>query len=245
MTIKADVTQVQIGFLSIEGLMSENGDFGVAVPQLANIDFVPPNRSVKQLKALLGEDFDFEKWLTPLNAKPVNVIRTHDLERLVLLLAQKGNPEAIEAWNTANPSRMFAVPTKAKPPERIESKVESRIYALYLDWNPKRQIQTDFGIADIVHDYGVVEIKEFKSVSSAHKAIGQAMSYGAILKKQPEVVLFNVPEKEVQRVLRIFTAIGMLVLLYTKEGTKKLLSRKILHPEHTNIHEIELQISHR
>ena len=57
MTIKAEITPVSIGFLTIEGLMSENGEFGVAVPQLASINLVPQNRSVKQLHALLGKAF--------------------------------------------------------------------------------------------------------------------------------------------------------------------------------------------
>jgi hypothetical protein len=97
MTIKADVTQVQIGFLSIEGLMSENGDFGVAVPQLASIDFVPPNRSVKQLKALLGEAFpshEIQKWKTALNSKEVNVIPLEQFQSLVRVLDKRGNPAA-------------------------------------------------------------------------------------------------------------------------------------------------------
>ena len=57
MTIKAEITEVQIGVLKIQGLMSEDGDFGVAVPQLVDLDLIPPKRSAKQLEALLGKGF--------------------------------------------------------------------------------------------------------------------------------------------------------------------------------------------
>ena len=243
MSIKAEITQVPIGSISIEGLMSINGDFGVAVPQLASIDLVPPNRSVKQLGSLLGDGFHFEKWLTILNPKAVNVILLDDFKDLLFILAQRGNIQAIDMWNKANPDlSQFSSPREKVIPIRSESQVESRIYSLYLDWNPQRQVVTDFGIADIVHDYGVVEIKEFKSISSAHKAIGQAMSYGSILNRQPEVALFNVPDDQVERVIRMFTAIGMLVLIYTQEGTSQLLAKKILLPNYSNVDEIAFQL---
>ena len=91
----------------------------------------------------------------------------------------------------------------------------------------------------------MVEVKEFKSISSAHKALGQAMSYGSILRLQPEVVLFNVPDNEVERVIRLFTAVGILVLIYTVEGTKKLIARKLICPNFSNADEIAFQVSRK
>lgn len=94
MTIKAEITPVSIGFLTIEGLMSENGEFGVAVPQLASINLVPQNRSVKQLHALLGKAFpshEIQKWKTTLNSKEVNVLPLEHFQNLVRALDKNGN----------------------------------------------------------------------------------------------------------------------------------------------------------
>ena len=77
--------------------MSENGDFGVAVPQVVGLELVPPNRSVKQLEALLGKAFPshaIQKWKTPLNSKAVNVIPLDNFQDLIRALDKKGNTAA-------------------------------------------------------------------------------------------------------------------------------------------------------
>ena len=96
MAIKAEITPVRIGHLSIEGLMNENGEFGVAVPQLSDLKLVPPNRSAKQLQALVGNGFQSHlvKWKTPLNPKAVNVLPLESFQDLVRALDKKGNPAA-------------------------------------------------------------------------------------------------------------------------------------------------------
>ena len=97
MSIKAEITPVSIGHLTIEGLMNENGEFGVAVPQLASINLVPQNRSVKQLNALLGEAFpshEIKKWKTTLNSKEVNVLPLEHFQNLVRVLDKSGNHAA-------------------------------------------------------------------------------------------------------------------------------------------------------
>lgn len=92
--LHAEITNVQIGLLTIEGLLADNGDFYVAVPQLASINLVPPNRSSKQLKSLVGKTFPFHKLKTPLNSKAINAIKLTDFEAIVVELAIKGNPQA-------------------------------------------------------------------------------------------------------------------------------------------------------
>jgi hypothetical protein len=92
--IKAEITTVKIGPLAIEGLMSENGDFGVAVPQVASLNLVRPNQASRDLKSLLGAGFRFDKWKTPLNSKAVNVIPLDNFQDLIRALDKKGNPAA-------------------------------------------------------------------------------------------------------------------------------------------------------
>ena len=95
--LKASVTDVQIGPFTLQGLMNEKGEFGVAVPQLANVDLVPRNRSLAQVKSLVGKGFpshEVEKWKTQLNSKPVNVIKLDGLQSVIRLLDKQGNPTA-------------------------------------------------------------------------------------------------------------------------------------------------------
>ena len=90
MTIKAEITQVAIGTLSLEGLMSENGDFGVAVPQIADkFQFLIKNAS-RDIKALRGKDSSFLKWKTSLNSKAVNVIPLEDFQELIRAMDKSG-----------------------------------------------------------------------------------------------------------------------------------------------------------
>ena len=99
MTIKADITQVAIGTLVLEGLMSENGDFGVAVPQYADLFETSRNTASRDIKRLLDKDSKtsiiFEKWKTPFNKIEVNVIRLDQWSSLVFELALSGNQKAI------------------------------------------------------------------------------------------------------------------------------------------------------
>ena len=241
--LTASVTQVNIGPIAIEGLMSENGDFAIAVPQVAECFQFDKNQASRNIKALTGRNYSFAKWQTPLSPKPVNVILLVDFEKVIFALAQKGNNKAVEMWNRIHPDVPFLATRKPAPVQRIESLIEDYVIEMYQEFNPRRQVSTDFGIADVVHDHGVVEIKEFKSIRSAHTAMGQAMSYGAILNKQPEVLLFNVPESEIQRVIAMFTGAGMLVWLYSKEDTKSALTRERWYPTCSNAPDIQFQIA--
>lgn len=99
-----------VPILEIEGLMMPNGDFAIGVSQIAGLNLVPPNRSLKQLEALSGMDFPFAKWKTELNSKPVNVIALEDFDKLLVNLVAKGHVPAIELWNKAYPDKAVAVP---------------------------------------------------------------------------------------------------------------------------------------
>jgi hypothetical protein len=96
MTLKASVAIVKLGYLELEGLLLEDGTEAIAIPQLSTLNLVPPNRSQKQLEALLDIRFSsHQKVKTPLNSKAVNAISLIEFEEILLNLVIKGNPGAI------------------------------------------------------------------------------------------------------------------------------------------------------
>jgi len=92
MSNKAKVADVKLGFITIEGLLLPNGEYRVAISQLVALGFVPPNRSLKQLEALLGLKFTSHlKIKSELNSKEVNTIDLKELSLVAQLCAFKGN----------------------------------------------------------------------------------------------------------------------------------------------------------
>jgi hypothetical protein len=64
------------------------------VPQLSEIFQFAKDHASRDLKAILGEGFQFAKMKTKLHPKAVNAIRLVDFERLVFELSLKGNTQA-------------------------------------------------------------------------------------------------------------------------------------------------------
>lgn len=89
--LHAEITNVQIGVLTIEGLLADNGAFYVAVPQIADRFQLDSNQASRAIKPLLGAGFQFDKIKTPLNPKAVNAVKLSDFERLVAKLDRSGN----------------------------------------------------------------------------------------------------------------------------------------------------------
>ena len=90
----ATVTIVPIGNLEIEGLLGEDGNFYVAIPQIADSFQILIRNTSRDFKALLGNDFQFLKIKTSLNPKAVNAVDLKTFEVLVAKLDRAGNKAA-------------------------------------------------------------------------------------------------------------------------------------------------------
>lgn len=94
---KAIVAQVKLGTVTLDGLMMPNGEYRVGLSQLEKLNLIPPNRSLKQLKALTGMGFQsHQKAQSELHPKAVNTIDLTDLTQLLLQLGFRGSKEAQE-----------------------------------------------------------------------------------------------------------------------------------------------------
>jgi hypothetical protein len=96
LTLTAQVSQVPFGNTDIEGLLFEDGSFGVAVPQVCSIFQFDKNQASRDIKTILGKDFQFDKVRTTLHPKAVNVLQLKDFEKLLVEMTIKQNPIAIE-----------------------------------------------------------------------------------------------------------------------------------------------------
>jgi hypothetical protein len=93
--ITATVTEVKFGAsLSLEGLMTEDGEYYVGVPQLSNCFQFDKNQASRTVKSLCSNDFQFDKLKTPLNPKGINAIPLEIFGNLIAELAFKGNQKA-------------------------------------------------------------------------------------------------------------------------------------------------------
>ena len=93
---KARIAKVAIGSQEIEGLMLSNGDYAVGVPQVAELFSLAKDHASREVKALLGKDFQFNKVKSELHSKEVNIISLGDFKKVVIELAIKGNKKAVE-----------------------------------------------------------------------------------------------------------------------------------------------------
>jgi hypothetical protein len=93
--VKAIVAPVDIGHQIVDGLMLPNGDFAIAVSQVAELFQFDLNQASRRIKSLLGKDFQFDTVKSELNPKAVNILSLTEFETVALELALRGNEKAI------------------------------------------------------------------------------------------------------------------------------------------------------
>ncbi len=93
---KAKVAKVQLGELTIDGLMMPNGEYRIAVVQLVGLILASQNHATRDLKALLGKDFTPTKVQSELNSNKVNTMSISEFHRALVLMSSKGKGEAKE-----------------------------------------------------------------------------------------------------------------------------------------------------
>lgn len=91
---RAQVATVLVGIIKLEGIMTPDGEFFVALPQVSDLFAVPQKNASRDIKALLGNGFQFLKVNTVLNPKAVNVLSLEWFNTLVYRLAFNGNRDA-------------------------------------------------------------------------------------------------------------------------------------------------------
>jgi hypothetical protein len=93
---RAKVTTVKFGSITLEGLMLPDGSFAISVSQCSELFQFDKNQASRDLKRILGADFQFDKIASELHPKAVNYITLLQFEKLIILLSAKGNKIALE-----------------------------------------------------------------------------------------------------------------------------------------------------
>ena len=97
--VKANIAFVKIGHLEIEGLLLDDGSFGVAVPQIAKL--FPyfsdsQNQASQKLKRLMGKDFKTTKVNTIFNKNYVLSVNLDDFLGVIRKLMSINDTVAID-----------------------------------------------------------------------------------------------------------------------------------------------------
>ena len=93
-SIKATSAKINLGFAVIDGLMLPNGEYAIAVPQIADLFFESRDYATQTLKRLLGNDFKAHKAKTEFNKNSTNIVSLPDFKKIIRALDKIGNPVA-------------------------------------------------------------------------------------------------------------------------------------------------------
>jgi len=202
MTIKAQIATIQIGPLSMEGLMSECGRFYIGLSQLVDIGIIPQNRSIQQIQSLFDMSIQFIKLQTPLNSKEINAITLDQLFQISLVWYNK-KPEKPRLDLCLGLSDYLGVDTeflrllhthnKHKGPRGNTKQEEKNIQLAYQTrLGGKTEYPTPMGRIDLLTEDSLYE---FKHYSKFKEAVGQVLMYKRYVSiKYLYIVLFGCPK---------------------------------------------------
>jgi hypothetical protein len=91
------LTQVPFGLIEIEGLMFDDGSFGIAVPQIAMMFpyfKTDKNNASILLKRLMGKGFKTDKFKTEFNRNTTSAVNLKDFVEVIKALAYKNDTVA-------------------------------------------------------------------------------------------------------------------------------------------------------
>jgi hypothetical protein len=92
--MKAQVATVDLGFTKFDGLMLPNGEYAIAVPQIASLIQSIQNTASRDFKRLLGEDFSPSKQSIEGTKAQVNIVDLKIFTKILYAMAKQGNPIA-------------------------------------------------------------------------------------------------------------------------------------------------------
>lgn len=100
-----------------------------------------------------------------------------------------------------------------------EIDVEEKAASLLQDMGEKvrRQVKCFSGIADIVTDNLIVEVKLLLSISSIKKAVGQLLMYRPAINPKAKLIIAGITTKELEKVRNYLRTIGIEVIEMRKE----------------------------
>jgi len=163
--MKAQVAQINLGFTTFDGLMMPNGDYAIAVPQIADLFGMHRNTASRDLKRLMKGNLNSFQLATDFNVKAVNALTLEDFKSLLLSLALGGDPKAKAILGIEIPAKKYSL----KPIERsIQLSLQEKMGGT---------IEVDC-LAGKIDLLTATEIIEVKLVKNWKAALGQILIYG-------------------------------------------------------------------
>jgi hypothetical protein len=89
--MKAQIATIDLGFVKFDGLMMPDGEYAIAIPQVATLIQFNPNTASRDFKRLMGEGFNSSKQSIEGTKAQVNIINLDNFIDLLYALAKDEN----------------------------------------------------------------------------------------------------------------------------------------------------------